>query len=62
MAVFVPYEAAAPTACFLEHMPWGAPLFREQIELVDGLVPVPARPGLGFSWDEAAVRRFQADV
>lgn len=53
--------AAAPTACFLEHMPWGAELFQEQLQLVDGMVPVPDRPGLGLSWDEAAVRRFLAD-
>jgi L-alanine-DL-glutamate epimerase-like enolase superfamily enzyme len=49
--------AASPTACYLEHMPWGAPLFREPMELVDGKVPVPDRPGLGFTWDEAAVAK-----
>ena len=54
--------AAAPTACFLEHMPWGSDLFREQLELVDGMVPVPDRPGLGFTWDEATIRRLLADA
>jgi L-alanine-DL-glutamate epimerase-like enolase superfamily enzyme len=53
--------ATAPTACFLEDMPWGVPLFQERLELVDGMVPVPDRPGLGFTWDEAAVRRFLGD-
>lgn len=52
--------AAAPTACFLEHMPWGSDLFQEQLELVDGLVRVPERPGLGFTWDEAAIQRYLA--
>ena len=42
-------------------MPWGAELFREPLELVDGTVPVPDRPGLGFTWDEAALRRFLVD-
>lgn len=50
--------AAAPTACFLEHMPWGAELFQERIELVDGKVPIPDRPGIGFTWDEPAVRKL----
>ncbi|MBV9228825.1 MAG: mandelate racemase/muconate lactonizing enzyme family protein [Chloroflexi bacterium] len=50
--------AASPTACFLEHMPWGGSLFQEQLELVDGKIRVPNRPGYGFSWDEGAVRHF----
>jgi len=48
--------AASPTACFLEHMPWGGGLFQEQLEMVDGKIIVPNRPGLGFTWDEAAIR------
>ena len=48
--------AAAPTACFLEHMPWGAPLFQESMDLVDGKVPVPDRPGIGYTWDETAIK------
>jgi L-alanine-DL-glutamate epimerase-like enolase superfamily enzyme len=53
--------AAAATTCFLEHMPWGSELFQEQLELVDGNVIVPNRPGIGFTWDETAVRRFQVN-
>ena len=53
--------AVAPTACYLETMPWASPLFQEQLELVDGTTPVPDRPGLGFTWDEAAVRRVRVD-
>jgi L-alanine-DL-glutamate epimerase-like enolase superfamily enzyme len=50
--------AASPTSCFLEHMPWGSELFQEQLEMVDGTILVPNRPGHGFTWDEAAIRRF----
>lgn len=53
--------AAAPTACFLEHMPWGKTLFQEEMPLVDGKVAIPNRPGIGFSWDETAVRRYLVD-
>jgi len=53
--------AAAPTACYLEHMPWMSDLFNERLELADGKAVVPDRPGLGFTWDEAAVRRVLAE-
>lgn len=49
--------AAAPTACYLESMPWASALFQEPLALVDGTTPIPDRPGLGFTWDEAAIRR-----
>jgi mandelate racemase len=53
--------AQTPTACFLEHMPWAEELFRERLELADGQAVVPDRPGIGFTWDEATIRRFLAD-
>jgi mandelate racemase len=53
--------AAAPTGYYLEHMPWGESLFQEPLELVDGAVRVPARPGLGVTWDEAFVGRHLAE-
>jgi mandelate racemase len=28
----------------------------------DGTAEVPVRPGLGLEWDEAALRRWAADV
>jgi L-alanine-DL-glutamate epimerase-like enolase superfamily enzyme len=53
--------ATLPNAIFLEHMPWFAPVYREQIELdADGNAVVPERPGWGFSFDPEAVRRFAA--
>jgi L-alanine-DL-glutamate epimerase-like enolase superfamily enzyme len=52
--------AASPTGTYLEHIPWAEVLFQERLELVDGAAMLPDRPGLGFTWDEAAVRRFLA--
>ena len=43
-----------------EHMPWFAPLYRERLEMVDGEILIPDRPGLGFTFDPAAVERFRA--
>jgi len=51
--------AALPNATWLEHMPWFAPLYREQLELRDGEAVVPERPGWGFSLDPAATARFR---
>lgn len=53
--------ASAPTGYYLEHMPWGEALFQERLELVDGQVPVPTRPGLGLTWDESAIRNALQD-
>jgi mandelate racemase len=53
--------AASPTACYLEHMPWGLSLFQESLHMVDGQVLVPNRPGLGLTWDEAAIRPLLVD-
>ncbi len=53
--------AAAPTGCFLEYMPWAEDLFQEKLEMVDGKIRVPDRPGLGFTWDEAAIKRVLLD-
>lgn len=50
--------AASPTAYYLEHMPWAQPLLAEKLKLVDGRVELPARPGFGLVWDEAAVKRW----
>lgn len=41
---------------FVEHMPWFAPLFRETLELdEDGMLEIPKRPGIGFSFDLDAI-------
>ena len=41
-----------------EHMPWFAPIFQEKVEMVDGDLLIPDRPGLGFRFDPDAVERY----
>ena len=50
--------AASPTAALLEYMPWAQPLMGEKMELHEGLVEVPMRPGLGLVFDDAAIERY----
>jgi L-alanine-DL-glutamate epimerase-like enolase superfamily enzyme len=50
--------AASPTAYYLEHMPWAQPLLAEKLELVDGRVRLPDRPGFGLVWDSDAIERW----
>lgn len=45
-------------ATYLEYMPWLEPLYKEKLELRDGNAIVPERPGWGFSFDPAAIKRF----
>lgn len=42
----------------VEHIDWFAPLFVEDLELFEGRLVVPSRPGTGFTFDPDAVRRF----
>jgi L-alanine-DL-glutamate epimerase-like enolase superfamily enzyme len=42
----------------VEHMPWNAALFNESMELKDGMIVLPERPGTGFSFDKTAIKRF----
>ena len=53
--------ACSPTAYYLEHMPWAQPLLAEKLEMVDGRIRLPERPGLGLVWDEDAVARWKID-
>ena len=54
--------AGAEANCLsVEHMPWAAPLFREDLELEEGELVIPERPGTGFTFDPAAVERFAID-
>jgi L-alanine-DL-glutamate epimerase-like enolase superfamily enzyme len=51
--------ASAPNATWCEHIPWFAPLFREKMEIgSDGMVDLPARSGVGFSFDWDALEPF----
>ena len=44
---------------YLEHMPWFAALYRERMELADGMIRMPDGPGTGFTFDPAAIERFR---
>ena len=43
-------------------MPWFGALYNESMELVDGDLLIPDRPGLGFTFDEDAVARYRVDA
>ncbi len=47
-----------PNCISVEHVDWFAPLFVEEVELRDGKLVVPERPGAGFTFDPAAVAEY----
>ncbi len=49
---------ALANASYLEYMPWFSPLFNEQLTFENGDAVVPERPGFGFTFDMAVVRRL----
>jgi L-alanine-DL-glutamate epimerase-like enolase superfamily enzyme len=51
--------AAIPNGLTVEYMPWSLRLFEETPALQSGQLVVPARPGLGLAFDQAALKRFQ---
>jgi L-alanine-DL-glutamate epimerase-like enolase superfamily enzyme len=51
--------AALGNATYLEHMPWFGVLFREKLEMREGSVVVPERPGFGFTFDPVAIDRYR---
>lgn len=51
--------AALGNATYLEYMPWFGSLFREKLEMREGQVIVPERPGFGFTFDPDAVDRYR---
>ncbi len=60
--------AATPHCAFIEFLPANLcesalrkELVIEEWQLVNGLVPVPARPGLGVELDRSALRKFRAN-
>ena len=55
MEIHLHLAAAYPQEPWLEHFEWLEPLFNERLELKDGRMHVPTRPGLGFSLSEQAL-------
>lgn len=44
---------------YVEHMPWFAALYAEEMTIVDGEIPIPERPGLGFTFDWDALESYR---
>ena len=49
---------SAANCISVEHMPWYAPLFAEEMQIENGDILIPDRPGCGFTFDEKAVAKF----
>ena len=49
MELHVHLAAAYPSEPWVEHFDWLEPLFNERLEIKDGRMIVPTRPGLGLS-------------
>ena len=51
--------ASEPNYISVEHMPWFCTLFNEPLEVDEGFLRVPDRPGIGFTFDQRAVKKFK---
>jgi len=54
MELHVHLAAAYPTEPWVEHFDWLEPLFNERLEIRDGRMIVPSRPGLGITLSDQA--------
>jgi L-alanine-DL-glutamate epimerase-like enolase superfamily enzyme len=54
MEIHIHMAAAYARDVWVEHFEWLEPLFNERLEIRDGRMIVPDRPGLGFSLSEQA--------
>lgn len=57
--IHVHLVAAIPNGLTVEYMPWTLRLFEETPALEGGQLVVPAKPGLGLAFDQAALKRYQ---
>lgn len=62
MELHISLAAAVPNACYIEHIPQLAPLTLHGLNVEDGYALAPTEPGLGISWDRAAVERARTDT
>ena len=51
--------AVTPTCHWLEYVDWTDPVLKQPVELKDGHVIIPTRPGVGIEWNEAAVEKYR---
>ncbi|MGH7334389.1 MAG: mandelate racemase/muconate lactonizing enzyme family protein [Candidatus Rokuibacteriota bacterium] len=57
--IHVHLVAAIPNGLTVEYMPWTLRLFEETPPIENGQLVVPTRPGLGLTFDQAALKRYQ---
>ena len=57
--IHVQLVAAVPNGLTVEYMPWSLRLFEDTPAIVDGQMAVPDRPGLGLSFSEDAIKRYE---
>ena len=58
--IHVHLVSAVPNGLTVEYMPWSFKLFEEVPVPVKGELAVPSKPGLGLSFDRAALKRYAA--
>ncbi|MFL6661967.1 MAG: enolase C-terminal domain-like protein [Rhizobacter sp.] len=51
--------AATPTAHWLEYVDWADAILEQPMQVVDGAVAPPDRPGLGMVWSEEKLRHLE---
>jgi L-alanine-DL-glutamate epimerase-like enolase superfamily enzyme len=56
--IHVHLVAAAPNGLTVEYMPWTLHLFEEAPVLANGEIHVPARPGLGLTFNRDVIERY----
>ncbi|GGR72610.1 L-alanine-DL-glutamate epimerase-like enolase superfamily enzyme [Nocardioides luteus] len=61
MEIHLHLAAAYPTEPWVEHFEWLNPLFEERIDIRDGRMWVPERPGLGFTLSDQ-MRRLTVET
>jgi L-alanine-DL-glutamate epimerase-like enolase superfamily enzyme len=54
MEIHLHLAAAYPAESWVEHFDWLEPLFNERLEIREGRMVVPGRPGLGFTLSDQA--------
>ena len=52
---------AIPNGVYLETMSRFSPLYQEKLELRDGWIVLPGRPGIGFTFSPDAIKRYRIE-
>ena len=61
MEIHIHLTACYPSESWVEHIEWLEPLFNERLEIVDGRMQVPTRPGLGLSLSDEMRNRTREE-